>query len=236
MALGLRIVNNKNKAVYTEEEDFTIEDLVEEKGRKWKEIALAFPGRSEQDIMSRYRSPHRRRRSCESNAKHKEHRKWTAAEDQIIRDGIVKHGRKFKEIAKLLGEDRDRICVRDRAKSAPFLRAATGSDIAAAASVPATLTNDESTVVVTRSAKKVKFTIPPSFVDGEVAAAASVPPPTSCVDGGVTGVLNDGSPPLELSLSYRNLHAEYDSFVFKLSDVDIDEYDDTITEYLSEAV
>jgi hypothetical protein len=129
VALGLRIVNNKNKAVYTEEEDFTIEDLVEEKGRKWKEIALAFPGRSGQDIEARYRSPHRRRRSCESNAKHKEHRKWTAAEDQIIRDGIVNHGKKFKEIAKLLGEDRDRICVRDRANSAPFLRAATGSDI-----------------------------------------------------------------------------------------------------------
>ena len=235
MALGLRIVNNKNKAVYTEEEDFTIEDLVEEKGRKWKEIALAFPGRSEKDIMNRYHSPHRRRRSCESNAKHKEHRKWTAAEDQTIRDGIVKHGRMFTEIAKLLGEDRDGAAVKNRANSAPFLRAATGSDMAAAASVPATLTNDESMVVVTRAAKKVKFTIPPSFVDGEVAAAASVPPPT-CVDGGVTGVLNDGSPPLELSLSYRNLHAEYDSFVFKLSDVDIDEYDDTITEYLSEAV
>ena len=242
MALGLRSVLNMDKAVYTEEEDFTIEDLVEEKGRKWNEIAMAFPGRSGQDIAARYRSPHRRRRSGESNAKQKEHRKWTSAEDAIIRNGIAEHKKnpisnygKWANIAKLLGEDRDGDAVCNRAKSAPFLRAATGSDMAAAASVPATLTNDESTVVVTRAAKKVKFTIPPSFVDGEVAAAASVPPPT-CVDGEVTGVLNDGSPPLELSLSYRNLHAEYDSFVFKLSDVDIDEYDDTITEYLSEAV
>ena len=83
--------------------------------------------------------------------------------------------------------------------------------------------------------REVLHLSPPQFFPVVRLTAASVPPPT-CVDGGVTGVLNDGSPPLELSLSYRNLHAEYDSFVFELSDVDIDEYDDTITEYLSEAV
>ena len=109
MALGLRVEYSTDKALFTEEEDLLIEELVEERGKKWQEIAEAFPGRSGQDINNRYHSAHRVRRSGESSAKYKKTRAWTKEEDQIIRDGFAEHGNKFGKwtiIANLLGEDR----------------------------------------------------------------------------------------------------------------------------------
>jgi hypothetical protein len=236
---------------FTQEDDFAIGDLKEEMGPKWTKIAaLIGGGRSGLDIMNRFHSVHRALRSGESKAKHKEHRKWTKEEDQIIQDGLAEHRNKrckWSIIAKLLGEDRDGNAVKNRAGSKEFLKAA-GSAMAAAASEPAILTNDELTDVVPRAAKKVKFTIPPSFVDG-----------------GVAGVLNGGPPPLELSLSSPVQHADYDgetetmlelpplpelvfsspaphadidSFDFTVSNVDFDENDDTVVvcQYLSEDV
>jgi len=217
-ALGLRSVNNTNKDIFTEEEDLLIEDLVEERGEKWKEIAEAsFPGRSGMDIRARYYSVHRVRRSGESKAKRKQSTKWTAEEDAIIRGGIAEHGNKWANIANLLGEHRNRDDVRNRAKSKAFLKA------------DATLTNDESTVVVPRAPKKVKVAIPPTCVDGGVAAAA-------LTNDESTDVVMQELPPLpELAFFSPIPHADIDSFDFSLSKMDFDENDDTVVENLFEA-
>jgi len=222
-ALGLRSVNNTNKDIFTEEEDLLIEDLVEERGEKWKEIAEAsFPGRSGMDIRARYYSVHRVRRSGESKAKRKQHPKWLPEEDAIIREGIAEHGSKWANIANLLGEHRNRDDVRNRAKSKAFLKA------------DATLTNDESTVVVPRAPKKVKVAIPPTCVDGGVAAAASVP--ATLTNDESTDVVMQELPPLpELAFFSPIPHADIDSFDFSLSKVDFDENDDTVVENLFEA-
>ena len=228
-ALGLRSVYNTNKALFTEEEDLLIEELVEERGEKWKEIAEAFPGRSGQEIRARYHSVHRVRRSGESKAKRKQHPKWLPEEDAIIREGIAEHERnaisdvgKWANIANLLGEHRNRDDVRNRAKSKAFLKA------------DATLTNDESTVVVPRAPKKVKVAIPPTCVDGGVAAAASVP--ATLTNDESTDVVMQELPPLpELAFFSPIPHADIDSFDFSLSKVDFDENDDTVVENLFEA-
>ena len=236
-ALGLRSVNNTNKDIFTKEEDLLIEELVEERGEKWQDIAEAFPGRSAKDIRNRYHSVHRVRRSGESKAKRKQNTKWTAEEDAIIREGFAEHGNKYGKwtiIANLLGEDRDSTAVKNRAKSTAFKKAAAGSAMAAAASVPATLTNDESTVVVPRAPKKVKVAIPPTCVDGGVAAAASVP--ATLTNDESTDVVMQELPPLpELAFSSPVPHADIDSFDFSLSKVDFDENDDTVVENLFEA-
>ena len=229
-ALGLRSVNNTNKDIFTEEEDLLIEDLVEERGEKWKEIAEAsFPGRSGMDIRARYYSVHRVRRSGESKAKRKQNTKWTAEEDAIIRGGIAEHKRnaisdygKWTNIANLLGEHRDGDAVKRRAKSTAFLKA------------DAALTNDESTVVVPRAPKKVKVAIQPTCVDGGVAAAASVP--AILTNDQSTDVDMLELPPLpELAFSSPVPHADIDSFDFSLSKMDFDENDDTVVENLFEA-
>ena len=211
-------------------------------------------GRSGADIMNRFFSVHRARPSGESSAKYKEHRKWTADEDAIIRNGIAEHGNKFAKIARLLGEDRDGDAVKTRFRSPAFLKAATGSAMAAAASVPAILTNDESTDVVPRVAKKVKFTIPSSFVDGGVAGVLNGGTNPDVIDGETETMAE--LPPLpelafspvphadidvvmqELPFSSPVPHADIDSFDFTLSNMDFDENDDTVVEYqyLSEAV
>ena len=206
-------------------------------GQVWEEIALLVPGgRSGADIMNRFFSVHRARPSGESSAKYKEHRKWTADEDAIIQNGIAEHGNKFAKIARLLGEDRDGDAVKTRFRSPAFLKAATGSAMAAAASVPAILTNDESTDVVPRVAKRVKFTIPSSFVDGGVAGVLNGGTNPDVIDG-ETETMAELPPLPELAFSPVP-HADIDSFDFTLSNMDFDENDDTVVEYqyLSEAV
>jgi hypothetical protein len=126
--------------------------------------------------------------------------------------------------------------------------------MAAAASVPAILTNDESTDVVPRVAKKVKFTIPSSFVDGGVAGVLNGGTNPDVIDGETETMAE--LPPLpelafspvphadidvvmqELPFSSPVPHADIDSFDFTLSNMDFDENDDTVVEYqyLSEAV
>jgi hypothetical protein len=208
-----------------------IGELEGEMGSKWGEIALLVPGeRSGQEIANRFRSVHRVRLSGESSAKYKKHRDWTKEEDQIIRDGIAEPGNKWgkwKIIAELLGDDRDVKSVMSRVNSKAFKKAAAAS------------VSDESTVVVPRAAKKVKVAIPPTCVDGGVAGVLNGGPPplelslsSPVPHAGVAGVLNGGPSPLELSLSSPVPHADIDSFAFTISNVDFDENDDTVVDYL----
>jgi hypothetical protein len=231
VALGLRVEYSTDKKIFTEEDDLLIGELEGEMGSKWGEIALLVPGeRSGQEIANRFRSVHRVRLSGESSAKYKKHRDWTKEEDQIIRDGIAEPGNKWgkwKIIAELLGDDRDVKSVMSRVNSKAFKKAAAAS------------VSDESTVVVPRAAKKVKVAIPPTCVDGGVAGVLNGGPPplelslsSPVPHAGVAGVLNGGPSPLELSLSSPVPHADIDSFAFTISNVDFDENDDTVVDYL----
>lgn len=102
---------------WDEDEITLLDDLVNEKGKKWEEISSFFPSRSGDSVRNFYIRRHMSNEICKvktSSSQHVVHASWSFEEDVQIIAFVQKYGNKWNDLGKIFAGKRTVHAIRNR--------------------------------------------------------------------------------------------------------------------------